>query len=121
VVAGARALSPYLGDRMVATRLLDRAVFVRELLPQDLKLEIDDLSQDEAREMARFLSGVVGRAHARQMDCPTQAAWLAELERNRSASLDAPGWLWSSIVELVGAHEEAYLQHCRRYAMQSAA
>ena len=121
VVQGARALSPYLGERMAATRLIDRGVFVRELLPQDLKLEIEDLSQDEAREMARFLSGVVGRAHARQMDVSTRAAWLAELERNRSTSLDAPGWLWSSIVELVGAHEEAYLQHCRRYALDSAA
>lgn len=121
VVEGARALSPYLGERMAATRLLDRGVFLRELLPQDLKLEIEDLSQDEAREMARFLSAVVGRAHARQMDASTQAGWLAELERNRSASLDAPGWLWSSIVELVGTHEEAYLQHCRRFALQSAA
>jgi uncharacterized protein (DUF2252 family) len=119
VVQGARQLSPYLGERMAATRLLDRAVFVRELLPQDLKLEIEVLSHDEAREMARFLASVVGRAHARQMDIPTRASWVAELDRNRSATLDAPSWLWSSIVELVGAHEEAYLQHCRRYAMET--
>jgi len=32
-------------------------------------------------------------------------------------SLDAPGWLWKSVVELVAEHEIAYLEHCRRYAM----
>ena len=40
VVAGARHLSPYLGGRM-CPRACWAAVFVRELLPQDLKLEID--------------------------------------------------------------------------------
>lgn len=37
VVAGARALSPNLGDRMMATRLLDKSVVLRELMPQDLR------------------------------------------------------------------------------------
>lgn len=41
VVAGARALSPNLGERMMAADLLDRLVILRELPPQDLKLEID--------------------------------------------------------------------------------
>jgi uncharacterized protein (DUF2252 family) len=65
--------------------------------------------------------GVVGRAHARQMDAAGRRAWLGELQRSRSKSLDAPSWLWNSVVELVGAHEAAYLQHCRRYALQQAA
>ncbi|AYJ87438.1 DUF2252 domain-containing protein [Sphingomonas paeninsulae] len=34
VLAGARALSPHLGDRMIAARLLDRPVFIRELAPR---------------------------------------------------------------------------------------
>lgn len=49
VVAGARHLSPNLGNRMAATKLLGKSIFVRELLPQDLKLEIKELkfsSQD---------------------------------------------------------------------------
>ncbi len=46
--------------------------------------------------------------------------WLAELRRSRSRSLDAPSWLWASVVELVGIHEAAYLDHCRRYATISA-
>jgi len=33
-------------------------------------------------------------------------------------TLDAPSWLWSSIVELVVPHEKAYLAHCRRYALE---
>ena len=66
---------------------------------------------------ARFLATVVGKAHARQMDAATRAAWSRELGRNRSKTLDAPSWLWSSIVELVAGHEAAYLDHCRRYAL----
>ncbi len=121
VVAGARALSPFLGSRMRATRLLDKAVFVRELLPQDLKLEIEHLSRVEAVEVAAFLAHVVGLGHAQQVDTAERKRWLAELRRNRSKSLDAPSWLWNGVVDLVAAHEAAYLQHCRRYALGHAA
>ena len=117
VVAGARHLAPFLGSRMVAARLLGRAVFVRELLPQDLKLEIERLSRDEAIDVAKFLAHVVGRGHARQLDAADRTSWRNELGRNRSRSLDAPSWLWNSVVELVATHEAAYLQHCRRYAL----
>ena len=121
VVDGARHLSPHLGDRMLAAELLGKPVFLRELLPQDLKLEIEQLTRDEATEVAAFLGGVVGKAHARQMDGPTATAWRAELRKGRSRTLDAPGWLWSSIVDLVASHEAGYLQHCRRYALRDAA
>jgi uncharacterized protein (DUF2252 family) len=119
VVEGARHLSPALGDRMLAATFLDRAIFMRELLPEDLKLEVDKISREEAMKAARYLAMVVGKAHARQMDVVTRAKWRDELSRNRSANLDAPGWLWSSIVELVASHEGAYLEHCRKYAMDS--
>jgi uncharacterized protein (DUF2252 family) len=33
--------------------------------------------------------------------------------------LDAPSWLWSSIVELVKSHEGNYLEHCRKLALRS--
>src|SRR5207248_2039840 len=88
VVEGARRLSPYLGERMRASRLMDRAVFVRELRPQDQKLEIESLQGDEAVTVARFLAGVVGRAHARQMEESDRKHWADELNRNRSKSLD---------------------------------
>ncbi|MGS0891199.1 DUF2252 family protein [Burkholderia stagnalis] len=116
VVEGARHLSPFLGERMRAARLLDRAVVIRELLPQDLKLEIDQLDEDDAREVAHYLGAVVGAAHARQMDKATRTTWRAELGRNRGKTIDAPMWLWNSIVQLVSSHEAGYLEHCRRYA-----
>jgi uncharacterized protein (DUF2252 family) len=118
VVAGACALSPYLGKRMMAATLLRRSVAVRELMPQDLKLEIDSLTCDQAVGAARFLAAVVGRAHGRQMDAATRKSWASELGRNRSKSLDAPSWLWNSMLQLISEHEAAYLEHCRHYALQ---
>ncbi len=120
VVTGAAHLSPHLGDRMRAAQLLGRSVFLRELRPQDLKLEIDQLTQDEAMKAARYLAQVVGYAHARQMDQATRRRWQREMARNRSKSLDAPSWLWTSIVELMASHEAGYLEHCRTYALQAA-
>ncbi len=117
VVTGARHLSPFLGGRMQAARLLNKEVFVRELLPQDLKLEMQHLSRGEAIALAEFLATVVGRGHARQMGADDRRSWLAELSRNRFTSLDAPSWLWNSVVDLVSVHEGAYLEHCRRWAL----
>jgi uncharacterized protein (DUF2252 family) len=121
VVTGARALSPNLGRRMMAARLLDKAVVVRELLPQDLKIEINRLSREEAMSLARYLAGVVGRAHGRQMERSQRRAWRSDLAKNRKASLEAPSWLWTSVVELIALHEAAYLDHCRQFALSEAA
>jgi hypothetical protein len=55
--------------------------------PQDLKLEIEALSQAEAMGVAEFLANVVGRGHARQMGTSDRREWLAELHKNRSKSL----------------------------------
>lgn len=117
VVEGARHLSPALGDRILSAQLLDKAVFIRELLPQDLKLEIETLPQEEASRVARYLGEVVGNAHARQMDLATQRSWLGELARNRSRLLDAPSWLWTSVLDLIASHEVGYLEHCRKFAL----
>ena len=121
VLEGARRLSPYLGDRMIADQILGRSVFIRELLPQDMKIQIKQLTQEEARKLARYLATIVGKAHARQMDIATQKLWKKELQHNRGKSLDAPYWLWSSIVELVANHEGSYLEHCRKYSHEKAA
>jgi uncharacterized protein (DUF2252 family) len=117
VVRGARELAPALGTRMLATEVLDRSVYVRELLPQDLKLELDEISVDSGRAVARHLGKVVGSAHRRQLDEAARASWLAELTHHRTKQLDAPSWLWSALLELVSVHEHAYLEHCRRYAL----
>jgi uncharacterized protein (DUF2252 family) len=68
VVEGARHLSPYLGERMRATQLFGRSIFIRELLPQDLKIELETLTREQAMNIARFLANVVGKAHARQLE-----------------------------------------------------
>jgi uncharacterized protein (DUF2252 family) len=120
VVAGARALSPYLGDRMMAGRLLGKSVFLRELTPQDLKLEIEQFTQAQASKAARYLAYVVGKAHARQMDAQTRASWRCTLMDHRGNGIEAPTWLWRAVVDLSGSHEAGYLEHCRRYALASA-
>lgn len=117
VVEGARQLSPFLGQRMLPSRFLRTPVVLRELLPQDLKLEMDQLTRDQALGAARFLASVLGEAHAEQMDIAKRTQWRVELGRNRSKSLDVPSWLWTSVVQLVANHEMAYLEHCRQYAM----
>jgi uncharacterized protein (DUF2252 family) len=121
VVTGAKALSPYLGERMLPSRLLEKPIILRELMPQDIKLDIDHLSREDAMTLARYLAGVVGRAHGRQLDGDERRAWLSNLSQKHSKSLDAPSWLWSSVVELLSLHEAAYLEHCRRFAIAEAA
>jgi uncharacterized protein (DUF2252 family) len=117
VVKGARQISPFLGERMRATHLLDRSVFIRELLPQDLKLEIDTLTVDQAVKAGSFLGSVVGLAHARQMDSETRKGWQIELVNDQSNDLEAPSWLWSTVVGLLVNHEQTYLEHCRRFVL----
>ena len=116
VVAGARRLSPFLGDRMRAAQLMGKPIFVRELRPQDLKIEIDQLERREARCVAGYLAAVVGKAHGRQMGSAARKEWRAELHRSRSKSIDAPSWLWRDIVELLTDDERAYLEHCGKFA-----
>jgi len=112
VVAGALHLSPFLGKRMRAARLLGRSVFVRELLPRDMKFDFETLPRAEAAKVARSLARVVGRAHARQLDRDARTRWGAELRRSRRKSLGAPSWLWNAVVQLVASHEAGYLEHC---------
>lgn len=119
VVSGARALSPFLGERMVAAKFNGRPVVIRELRPQDLKFELEQISQKQAMETARFLASVVGRAHARQMDVSTRKQWISTLNKQQGRDINAPSWLWSSVVELAGAHEMAYLEHCRQFALDA--
>ena len=121
VVTGARALSPNLGQRMMSAKLLGKSVVVRELMPQDLKIEVNRLSREEAMNLARYLAGVVARAHGRQMKASQRRAWRSDLAKNHKASLETPSWLWTSVVELLGLHEAAYLDHCRRFALSEAA
>ena len=117
VVEGAKYLAPYLGERMRAIRFQSKSVIVRELLPQDLKLDIENVKAEDAQELAFYLAYVVGKAHVRQMSEVMRITWLRQLKRQCSRTMDAPHWLWRSIVELIATHEAGYLEHCRRYAL----
>jgi uncharacterized protein (DUF2252 family) len=55
------------------------------------------------------------------MDKNVRREWHTCLQKNRSKKLDAPSWLWTSVVQLVASHESAYLEHCRQYALDAAA
>jgi uncharacterized protein (DUF2252 family) len=117
VVAGARALAPNLGERMIAARLLSTPVVLRELAPQDLKIEVEQFSRREAIAAAEYLAYIVGLAHARQLSREQRDAWRERLTRRQDDQLDAPSWLWRSIVVLAGEHEAGYLDHCRTFAL----
>ena len=117
VLNGASRLAPALGQRMLAATILGRSVFVRELLPQDLKIELDRVEAADARAVAYYLGMVVGRAHRRQLDPQATRAWATEMATHRTKNLDAPNWLWQALIKLVALHEHAYLEHCRRYAL----
>jgi len=119
VKAGASHLSPYLGSRMRAVELMGKPVFVRELLPQDLKIEIEHLGREEAARVAGYLAAIVGKAHGTQMDQDARKDWAKELRRNRAKSLDAPSWFWRSVVDLLIDHQSGYLEHCRAFANAS--
>ncbi|TXN21128.1 DUF2252 family protein [Methylobacterium sp. WL9] len=112
VVAGALALSPLLGERMAAGRIMDRPVFVRELLPQDLKIEVDQFACKPAVEVAGYLAYVVGDSHAKLMSAQTRKAWRQEVRRRGAREIDAPDWLWNGVVAMSGRHEAGYLHHC---------
>ena len=104
---------------------MSKAVFLRELMPQDLKLEFDQLTCNQAVGIAEYLAN----SHARQMDASTRKSWRRELNRNRSKSEDASpiptrrspprpiSWLRRAVVELIAVHETAYLEHCHLYAL----
>jgi uncharacterized protein (DUF2252 family) len=119
VVEGARALSPALGERMAPATIVGKDVFVRELLPQDLKFELESLGEAEAMAVGNYLASVVGVAHARQLEPPTAAGWLEVFRKGSAPNLKAPAWLWAAVVDLVALHEGAYLEHCREHALGS--
>ena len=116
VVAGARALAPNLGERMIPAALLGKSVVLRELKPQDLKLELTQFSRKQSTRAAAYLGFVVGHAHARQTDVGGRKALNIMMRSGWGKTMAAPAWLWRSVVDLAAFHEGAYLDHCRRYA-----
>ena len=71
-----RRLLPHLRD----SKLDGNSVFVRELMPQDRKIEVEQLTSEDAIAVAGFLAAVVGKAHGRQMDAGIRKEWQHELQ-----------------------------------------
>jgi uncharacterized protein (DUF2252 family) len=111
------ALSPFLGSRILPATMLGGSFFIRELAPQDLKIEVDQFCRAEAVKAARYLAFVVGVAHSRQMDAGTRSSWVERLQADADHARGTPTWLWSSVVSLAGQHESGYLEHCRKVAL----
>jgi uncharacterized protein (DUF2252 family) len=55
------------------------------------------------------------------MDGAQTREWRRAFDQRNSKTLNAPSWLWTSVVDLVAMHEGAYLEHCRRYSLPNAA
>ena len=115
IVAGARALSPNLGERIASGSIGDRPVIIRELMPEDLKLEMEQFSRKEAVTAARHLAMVVGKAHGRQMSRDDRVRWGSDLGSRHPTADATPSWLWTTLVPLLTRHEGAYLEHCRTW------
>ena len=71
-------------------------------MPQDLKLELDQLTVKES-VTGGCLPGLSGGKRTRPPDGlgNTRSSWQKELAGNRTNNLDAPSWLWTSVVGLL--------------------
>ena len=76
--------------------------------------QVVDVPDGESATIGRLLTEV------RPVEGTSAADWRDVLLRNHSRALEAPSWLWSSVVELVASHERGYLDHCRRHALDVA-
>ncbi len=123
VVSGAAALAPNLGERMLATRLLGKPMVLRELLPHGISSwRSSNSPAAKRRGRARYLAYVVGvGACAPDGRAATGALGRCHRPPARARYIDAPTWLWDSVVDLTASHEAGYLEHCRRYALAQAA
>lgn len=117
VVAGAKALAPNLGERMIPARLMSKPIVMRQLAPQDLKIEVEQFSRKEAIAAAEYLAYIVGLAHSRQLSPSQRRLWRNKLIHQAHDRLAAPSWLWRSVMVLASEHEAGYLDHCRRFAL----
>jgi len=101
---------------MIPATLLSTPVVLRELAPQDLKIEVEQFTRKEAIASAAYLAFTVGEAHARQLDDEARMDWHRRLLSGVEGS-GGSNWLWRAIVELAARHEAGYLEHCRLTAL----
>jgi len=81
------------------------------LAPRNLKLDLTRTKPARTAAMARYVGCVVGQAYGRQLDDTERASWRKTVMKGGSEALDAPSWLWSSVVKLFSLHEAAYVDY----------
>ncbi len=108
-LTGARALSPAYGGRKLAVLACGHRCLLRELMPQERKVECAALEAAELADVARGLAHVVGRAHGRQLAAKEARSWCEDVSEKRVAGT-APRWFSRALAPLVGIHESAYLK-----------
>lgn len=78
-------------------------MFVRRLSPQEDKLELESLQDDDLDALATYLGALVGRAHARGATKPPRKRW---------SEGDCAG-IVDRAIAVAGIHEAAYLSLCK--------
>jgi uncharacterized protein (DUF2252 family) len=93
--------------RMLGSTKLDgMSMFVRRLAPQEDKLDLSHIREDDLEPLAAYLGALTGAAHKRGATRPAKRAW-------KRAEQDA---LLERAIAVAGIHEAAYLayfKHCR--------
>jgi uncharacterized protein (DUF2252 family) len=93
-----------------ATTLGDLSLFVRRLSPQEDKLDLEKLRNDDLDGLAGYLGALVGRAHARGATKRPRREWS---EGEREAIVDRA-------IAVAGIHEATYLALCKLAGARSA-
>gem|GEM_PF-3651979 len=74
MVEDAHRMSPALNERMISERFLEHRVFIQKLLPQDLKLELYQMSIEGAIRMSSYLAYVAVHMPGKYMMEPEKLA-----------------------------------------------
>jgi uncharacterized protein (DUF2252 family) len=85
-----------------ATRLRGSSMFVRRLAPQEDKLDLTRLQDEDLDPLARNLGALLGAAHRRGAQRVPKKAWSP---RDRAVLL-------AHAIALAGVHEAMYLAYC---------
>ncbi len=84
------------------TKLRGASMFVRRLTPQEDKLDLTKLHEDDLEPLARHLGALLGAAHRRGARRPPKKAWTA---KDRAVVI-------AHAISLAGVHEAMYLAYC---------
>jgi uncharacterized protein (DUF2252 family) len=89
--------------RMIgATKIRSASMFVRRLMPQEDKLDLATIADDELEPLARHLGALLGAAHRRSARRMPRRPWSEE----------DGAVLLARAMALAGAHEAMYLAYC---------